>query len=151
MIQITRPVAASKKWLRIRGGLIRPPPSRPCCIPPRASQMVRSTKPPPAVSTHAMSAAHFIARRSALPAVSLNGPHGTVRSRLSAKRPEDEAEDHVAEGLLCEGAPAPERRDVALAAPRMLPVGEDCQRVEDDVLGEREADGEPARPDPGPA
>src|ERR671926_450424 len=63
MIQITRPVAASRKWLRIRGGLIRSPPSRCCCIPPRASQIVRSTKPPPAVSTHAMSAAHFIAIR----------------------------------------------------------------------------------------
>src|SRR5919197_2187926 len=115
MTETTTLVGAGRKWLRIRGGLTGLPPSRPCRIPPRASQIVRRTKPPPAVSTHAMSAAHFIARRSALPAVSLNGPHGTVRSRLSAKRPEDEAEDHVAEGLLCEGAPAPERRDVALA------------------------------------
>src|SRR5919204_2657842 len=61
MIQTTSPVAASRKWLRIRGGLIRPAPSRACCMPPRARKIVSRTKPPPAVTTHAMSAAHFIA------------------------------------------------------------------------------------------
>src|SRR5213082_3397804 len=60
MIQTTRPPAASRKWLRIRGGRIRLPPS--CCwrIPPRINQIESSTKPPPAVITQAISAAHFI-------------------------------------------------------------------------------------------
>src|SRR5947207_696774 len=60
MIQMTSPVAASRKWLRINGGRIRFPPS--CCwpMPPRISQIESSTKPPPAVSTQVISAAHFI-------------------------------------------------------------------------------------------
>src|SRR5437588_13126806 len=60
MIQTTSPPAASRKWLRINGGRIRLPAS--CCwrIPPRMSQIESSTKPPPAVITQAISAAHFI-------------------------------------------------------------------------------------------
>src|SRR5204862_7888125 len=60
MIQTTRPPAASRKWLRISGGRIRLPAS--CCwrIPPRISQIESSTKPPPAVITQAINAAHFI-------------------------------------------------------------------------------------------
>src|SRR2546425_7827114 len=60
MIQTTNPPAASKKWLRISGGRIRLPAS--CCwrIPPRISQIESSMKPPPAVITQAISAAHFI-------------------------------------------------------------------------------------------
>src|SRR5438046_6026945 len=60
MIQTTNPPAASRKWLRISGGLIRLPAS--CCwrIPPRISQIDSSTKPPPAVITQAIKAAHFI-------------------------------------------------------------------------------------------
>src|SRR6059058_1936648 len=60
MIQTTRPPAASRKWLRISGGRIRLPAS--CCwrIPPRINQIESSTKPPPAVITQAISAAHFI-------------------------------------------------------------------------------------------
>src|SRR5919206_706588 len=71
---MTRPVAASRKWLRISGGLIRLPPSRPCRIPPRASQIVSKTKPPPAVSTQAMSAAHFILREHYHPGGFLKPP-----------------------------------------------------------------------------
>src|ERR687886_2028376 len=63
---------------------------------------------------------------------------------------EDEAEDDMAEGLLREHAPAPERPDVALAAARVLPVGDDPKRVQGQVLREREPDREPARPDPAP-
>src|SRR5262245_43571775 len=62
MIQITRPVAASRKWLRINGGRIREPASALCRMPPRESQIVRRTKPPPAVTIHAISAAHSIPR-----------------------------------------------------------------------------------------
>src|SRR6266852_1744889 len=60
MIQTTSPPAASRKWLRISGGRIRLPAS--CCwrMPPRLSQIESSTKPPPAVITQVMSAAHFI-------------------------------------------------------------------------------------------
>src|SRR5438105_4361496 len=60
MIQTTSPPAASRKWLRISGGRIRLPAS--CCwrIPPRISQIESSTKPPPAVITQAINAAHFI-------------------------------------------------------------------------------------------
>src|SRR5207237_3322610 len=60
MIQTTSPPAASRKWLRINGGRIRLPAS--CCwrIPPRISQIESSTKPPPAVISQAISAAHFI-------------------------------------------------------------------------------------------
>src|SRR4051812_37449153 len=44
----------------IRGGLIRLPVS-PCCrIPPRESQIESRTKPPPAVKSQVISAAHFI-------------------------------------------------------------------------------------------
>src|SRR5437763_127459 len=48
MIHRTRPVAASRKWLRISGGRIRDPPSAPCRMPPRESQIESKTKPPPA-------------------------------------------------------------------------------------------------------
>src|SRR5205085_9819790 len=60
MIQTTNPPAASRKWLRISGGRIRLLAS--CCwrIPPRISQIESSTKPPPAVITQAINAAHFI-------------------------------------------------------------------------------------------
>src|SRR5438270_4891752 len=60
MTQTTSPPAASRKWLRISGGRIRLPAS--CCwrIPPRISQIESSTKPPPAVITQAINAAHFI-------------------------------------------------------------------------------------------
>jgi hypothetical protein len=58
MIQRTRPVAASRKWLMMSGGLMRFPAAWDF-IPPRASQMDRSTKPPPAVSTQVINAAHF--------------------------------------------------------------------------------------------
>src|SRR5207247_113249 len=60
MIQTTSPLAASRKWLRISGGRIRLPASCCCCIPPRISQIESSTKPPPAVITQAINAAHFI-------------------------------------------------------------------------------------------
>src|SRR5205807_1224750 len=60
MIQTTNPPAASRKWLRISGGRIRLPASCSWRIPPRISQIESSTKPPPAVITQAMSAAHFI-------------------------------------------------------------------------------------------
>src|SRR5919206_2454324 len=63
---------------------------------------------------------------------------------------EDKAEDDMAEGLLREHAPAPERPDVALAAARVLPVGDDPERVQGQVLRERESDREAARPDPAP-
>src|SRR6266571_3741518 len=42
------------------GGRIRLPAAICCCIPPRASQIASSTNPPPAVTTHAISAAHFM-------------------------------------------------------------------------------------------
>src|SRR5918911_4964169 len=62
MIQMTSPPAASRKWLRMSGGRILGLPGSPRCrIPPRRSQMASRTNPPPAVTTHAMSAAHFIA------------------------------------------------------------------------------------------
>src|ERR671934_1263208 len=60
MIQRTSPPAASRKWLMISGGRIRFPASRCCCMPPRASQIDKSTNPPPAVTTHVIKAAHFI-------------------------------------------------------------------------------------------
>src|SRR6058998_3015888 len=60
MIQTTSPPAASRKWLRISGGRIRLPASCCCRIPPRISQIESSTKPPPAVITQAINAAHFI-------------------------------------------------------------------------------------------
>src|SRR5436190_1912584 len=60
MIQITRPVAASRKWLRINAGRIFVPGVPSCRMPLRDSQIASSTKPPPAVTTHAISAAHFI-------------------------------------------------------------------------------------------
>src|ERR687885_2282050 len=63
---------------------------------------------------------------------------------------EGKAEDDMAEGLLREHAPAPERPDVALAAARVLPVEHDSERVQGQVLREREPDGEPARLEPGP-
>src|SRR5919202_7119921 len=64
--------------------------------------------------------------------------------------PEDEAEDGVAEGLLGEDAFAPERRQVSLGAPRMLAVDEQGERVEGDVLGQREPEGERTRRQPAP-
>src|SRR3954467_4833324 len=60
MIQTTSPPAASRKWLRIKGGRIRLPASCCCFIPPRISQIESNTKPPPAVISQAMSAAHFM-------------------------------------------------------------------------------------------
>src|SRR5919199_1497377 len=63
---------------------------------------------------------------------------------------QDEAEDDMAKVLLLEDAPAPERPDVALAAARVLPVGDDPERVQGQVLRERERDREAARPDPAP-
>src|SRR6266536_1414327 len=61
MIQTISPPAASRKWLRISGGRIRLPASRCLRMPPRISQIESSTKPPPAVITQAINAAHFIA------------------------------------------------------------------------------------------
>src|ERR671934_2300197 len=62
MIQMTSPPGARRKWLRMSGGRILGLPGSPRCrIPPRGSQMASRTNPPPAVTTHAMSAAHFIA------------------------------------------------------------------------------------------
>src|SRR6059058_1932902 len=87
MIQTTRPPAASRKWLRISGGRIRLPAS--CCwrIPPRINQIESSTKPPPAVITQAISAAHFITppldRRSERDARSRRGVY-TSRLYLSS-------------------------------------------------------------------
>src|SRR5437588_9343641 len=60
MIQTISPPAASRKWLRISGGRIRLPPACCCRIPPRISQIESSTKPPPAVITQAINAAHII-------------------------------------------------------------------------------------------
>src|SRR5919198_3577105 len=73
-----------------------------------------------------------------------------VRAIPRSKAPKDEAEDDVAKVLLREDAPAPERPDVALAAARVLPVGHDPERVQSQVLREREPDCEPARPDSAP-
>src|SRR5919204_2849270 len=67
-----------------------------------------------------------------------------------SKAPEDEAENDMAEGLLREDTPAPERPDVALAAARVLPVGDDPKRGEGQMPREREPDREPARLDPAP-
>src|SRR6266542_3990387 len=61
MIHSSSPVAASRKWLRMSAGLILVPGSRPCRMPPRASQIDSRTKPPPAVAIHAIKAAHSIA------------------------------------------------------------------------------------------
>jgi hypothetical protein len=44
----------------ISGDRILDSPFPRCFIPPRASQIESRTKPPPAVITHAISAAHFI-------------------------------------------------------------------------------------------
>src|SRR5215208_1215851 len=62
MIQITRPIAAKRKWLRINGGRIRDPDSLAWRIPPLESQIVSRTNPPPAVAIQAISAAHSIQR-----------------------------------------------------------------------------------------
>src|SRR5436190_3349166 len=42
-------------------GRMRLPPSSACCIPPRLTQIEKRTKPPPAVNTHVISAAHSMA------------------------------------------------------------------------------------------
>jgi len=60
MIHRMSPVAARKQWLKIRGVRILDPASAPCRIPPRASQIQSKTKPPSAVITHVISAAHRI-------------------------------------------------------------------------------------------
>src|SRR5215211_107386 len=62
MIQITRPIAAKRKWLRINGGRIRDPDSLAWRIPPLESQIASRTNPPPAVAIQAISAAHSIQR-----------------------------------------------------------------------------------------
>src|SRR4051794_38256879 len=88
MIQITRPVAASRKGLRISGGRILDPPSPPCRMPPRESQIARRTKPPPAVSNHAINAAHSIyaslRRTRVTPGGSYESPAPAVRDRRPA-------------------------------------------------------------------
>src|SRR5689334_9232682 len=104
MIQITRPVAASRKWLRIRGGRIRFPPLRPCRMPPLESQIASNTNPPPAVAIHAISAAHSIPRllgrgyRSGVRTVRANGfcPAG---KRLTLPAVGDRRAAVAAEGL----------------------------------------------------
>src|SRR5690349_15036572 len=58
MIHSTSPSAASAKWLRIRGGRMRLPASRACCMPPRATQIESRTKPPAAVRIQRMRANH---------------------------------------------------------------------------------------------
>ena len=45
----------------ISGGRMRLPAPACCRMPPRASQIESKTKPPPAVTTQVISAAHFIA------------------------------------------------------------------------------------------
>ena len=57
----------------------------------------------------------------------------------------------MAKRLLREDARAQQRRQVPLAAARMLRVDEGGERVEDDVLGESEPDGERPRRDGRPA
>src|SRR5206468_2251567 len=110
MIQITSPVAASPKWLRISGGRIFVPGSRPCCIPPRESQIAKSTNPPPAVTTHAISAAHSIDSASFRPVPSVPARRPVKRDGIRTTR---------ASGLVV-GVPreasAPQAR-AALAAP----------------------------------
>src|SRR6516225_7476525 len=61
MIHSTRPDAASTKCDRISVGRIRRPGWSACCMPPRWSHTASSAKPPSAVITHKISAAHFIA------------------------------------------------------------------------------------------
>src|ERR671939_303421 len=73
-----------------------------------------------------------------------------VRAIPRTNASQDEPEDDVAESLLREDAPAPERPHIPLAAARVLPVGDDPEWVQNGVLGEREADREPPRPDPAP-
>src|SRR5918999_4971712 len=75
MIHSTRPVAASAKCPRIRGGRIRPL-SR-WRIPPRANQMASMMKPPPAVRTQAINAAHSIPQRLLV----RGGPFSPMRHR----------------------------------------------------------------------
>src|SRR5215217_4652335 len=80
MIHTTRPVAANPKCERISGGRMRSPAARPSRSPPRPIQMLSRMKPPPAVSTHAINAAHSIAPPSQTP------PFGLVPYRTSATR-----------------------------------------------------------------
>src|SRR3954451_14650606 len=104
MIQITSPVAASRKWLRIRGGRIRLPPAPSCRIPPRDSQIASRTNPPPAVATQAINAAHSI--RSLL-----LEPVAYPTSRLPRKRTTNHFRQTVflAEAGLC--SPEPQLRE----------------------------------------
>src|SRR5438105_4058348 len=67
------------------------------------------------------------------------------RSGAFGEAPEDEAEDGMAKRLLREDARAQERRQVLLAAARVLAVDERGERVESDVLGEREPECERPR------
>src|SRR5215475_1882551 len=60
-VAVAREVDDPQDETRRRGGRIRDPPSAPWRMPPRASQIESKTKPPPAVMTQAISAAHFIA------------------------------------------------------------------------------------------
>src|SRR5262245_25614585 len=85
MIHRTRPVAARPKWVRMSCGRMCDPGSR-CSMPPWRNQMLNSTKPPPAVTTHAMSAAHSM---SELPSSS-GTDDGTLRkfsARATSKHP----------------------------------------------------------------
>ena len=72
--------------------------------------------------------------------------------RLAGEPAENRAEDRVAPRRLGEGAGILEqRRNPRLSARRVVPVDEVAERVEREVLGEREAHGEPARVRPQPA
>src|SRR5207248_11105921 len=76
----------------------------------------------------------------------------TEPSRLVLHEPaEDEAEQGVPERLLREDALGPERRQMRFAAARVAGVHEGRERVEEHVLGECEAEREPARLDARPA
>src|SRR5581483_995276 len=98
MIQITSPVAARAKWPRMRGGRMMPLPAV-WRMPPPCSQRPSMTKPPPAVTTQVISAAHSIAS----PPLSLLTSLALLTlGRLEAARPVDE--DQAA------AQPAPERQ-----------------------------------------
>src|SRR5919204_1122526 len=100
MIQSTSPVAASPKWLRISGGRIFVPGSRPCFMPPRESQVANSTTPPPAVATQAISAAHSTESASFRPVPSIPAARAVKRTtRLTAPAVCDRCAAVAAEGL----------------------------------------------------
>src|SRR4051794_8086518 len=98
-------------------GRIRPR-SR-CVIPPFLSQIVNSTKPPPAVRTHAINAAHFISPPSVGLCLRPDLP-GAVRVTLDSHAVDEDdgaAEPAAArechEPEQCEHEPS--RRDASLA------------------------------------